>query len=90
MQHYVNTGEIELSADSSKADEFSSVVGGMGIPPSVTVIDTARLLCGSRRECRLIDGDDLLWFDADHLSGQGAHRLGAAILENGLIAAEER
>ena len=85
---YVNSGEIELAADFSKADQFMSIVSQMNLPSRVTVVDTSRLLCGPQRECRLIDGDDLLWLDADHLSGQGARRLGSAMLSEGLIAAE--
>ena len=82
---YVNSGEIELEADFTKADRFMAVVGTMNMPNSVTVIDTARLLCGEERECRLIDGDQLLWSDSNHLSGHGARRLGAAMIEEGLI-----
>jgi peptidoglycan/LPS O-acetylase OafA/YrhL len=87
---YVNSGEIELAADFSKADQFMSIVSQMNFPSRATVVDTSRLLCGPQRECRLIDGDDLLWLDADHLSGQGARRLGSAMLSEGLIAADER
>ena len=87
---YVNSGEIELTADFSKADQFMSIVRDMEMPSSVIVIDTARLLCGVERHCRFIEGDDVLWLDADHLSGQGARRLGTAMLEEGLIKRDER
>jgi len=87
---YVNSGEIELTADFSKADQFMSIVRDMEMPSSVLVIDTARLLCGVERHCRFIEGDDVLWLDADHLSGQGARRLGTAMLEEGLIKRDER
>lgn len=86
---YVNSGEIELTADFSKADQFMSIVSQMNLPSTVTVVDTSRLLCGPQRECRFIDGDDLLWLDSNHLSGQGARRLGSAMLREGLIAADE-
>ena len=87
---YVNSGEIELTADFSKADQFMSIVRDMEMPSSVIVIDTARLLCGVERHCRFIEGADVLWLDADHLSGQGARRLGTAMLEEGLIKRDER
>ena len=87
---YVNSGEIELTADFSKADQFMSIVRDMEMPSSVAVVDTARLLCGVERRCRFIEGDDVLWLDADHLSGQGARRLGLAMLEAGLINSDER
>ena len=82
---YVNTGEVETAADFTKADRFMSIVRTLNLPESVKVVDTPRLLCGVERECRLIDGDQLLWSNADHLSGHGARRLGAAMIDEGFI-----
>jgi len=87
---YVNTGEIELEADFTSADRFMSIVQTMNLPESVTVVDTTRLLCGAERECRLIDGDELLWANADHLSGHGAERLGDSMIDDGLISGPDQ
>jgi hypothetical protein len=82
---FVQTGEIELNADFSKADRFSNVIAGMALSDRVTVIDTAQLLCGLERHCKFIDGDRLLWFDADHLAAEGSRRLGEAMIRSGQL-----
>jgi len=87
---YVNTGEIEVEADFTSADRFMSIVRTMDMPESVIVVDTARLLCGVERECQLIDGNQLLWANTDHLSGHGARRLGASMIDEGLIAVPDQ
>jgi peptidoglycan/LPS O-acetylase OafA/YrhL len=82
---YVNTGEIEVVADFSKADRFEEVITQMELPPEVLVVDTALHLCGTERHCRLIDGNRLLWHDADHLAAEGSRRLGASMMSAGVL-----
>lgn len=82
---FVQTGEIELLANFEKADRFHALIEQMDLPDRVTVIDTASLLCGRERRCKFMDGDKLLWFDADHLAAEGSRRLGLAMIESGQL-----
>ena len=82
LAEYLRTGRAVSSPDFSLSDRFFQAVGTIDLPANVTIIDTARLLCGAgRAACPLRDRQGrLLMVDGGHLSPPGAGRLSGRLL----------